>query len=184
MEEWRDVIGFEAYYQISNYGNCRSKDRDVIYKNGQVHHLKGNTIKAVKCTNGYYEYQLNKDGKRYCYMAHRLVAEAFIPNPNNLPEVNHKDEVPSNNISTNLEWCTAKYNANYGTRNERCFENGTKKQQKKINQLSIEGKFIKQWDGIGVASRTLKINDSQIIRVCKHKSQNVTAGGFRWEYVC
>lgn len=182
MEEWRDVVGFEGLYQISNFGNCKSVDRVLRYKNGKEHYYHGHMMKPVKCKNGYLEFQLNKDGKRYCVMAHRVVAMAFIPNPFDFPQINHKDEIITNNCVDNLEWCTSKYNANYGTRKQRCYENGSKKQTKPIYQISLSGSVIKKWNSIGDASRALGISDSQIIRVCKHKNNNTIAGGFKWEY--
>lgn len=181
-EEWRDIVGFEGYFQISNMGNIRSLDRYIEYKNGKKILRKGKNIRPVKCSNGYYEAQMSRDGKRTVMLLHRAVAQAFIPNPNNLPEVNHKDENIANNCVDNLEWCTSKYNANYGTRNQRNFEKVNKKQQKPVNQLTLSGEFIKRWDGICQASRSLGICDSQIIRVCKHKPRSETAGGFKWEY--
>lgn len=182
MEEWRDITGFEGHYQVSNLGNIRSLDRWVEYRTGKRCFIKGKILHPMKCSNGYYEAQLSQNNKRIIIMLHRAVAQAFIPNPNNLPEVNHKDEDISNNCVENLEWCTSKYNANYGTRNQRCFDKVQKKQQKPINQLTLSGEFIKRWDGIGQASRSLGINDSHIVRVCKHKVKNESAGGFKWEY--
>lgn len=181
-EEWKDIKGLEGICQVSNKGNIRTIDRYIKYKNGKVCFRKGKSIKPVKCTNGYFEVQVNKDGKRIIIMLHRAVAQAFIPNPNNFPEVNHKDENITNNCVENLEWCTPKYNANYGTRNQRCFDKVQKKQQKPINQLTLSGEFIKRWDGIGQASKALGIDISMIIRVCKHNPKSQTAGGYKWEY--
>lgn len=112
-EMWKDIPGYEGLYQVSNLGNIRS-----------LKYAGGNKVKLLKqaTTNGYKQVQLSKNGKGKNHLVHRLVAIAFIPNPNNLPVVNHKDENPSNNNVDNLEWCTQEYNINYGTRNERASE--------------------------------------------------------------
>ena len=119
MEIWKDIVGYEGCYQVSNLGRVKS----LFYN------IKGieKILKPVKCTNGYLSIHLHKAGKRKCYLSHRLVAEAFIPNPDSLPQVNHKDENITNNIADNLEWCSPKYNANFGSRNKRVAEKLSKK---------------------------------------------------------
>lgn len=119
QEVWKDVVGYEGFYQVSNLGNVRSVTRIVKTKRGQKL-LHGMPIRASKSHSTKYLYvNLNRDGKLRRCTIHRLVAEAFIPNPNNLPQVNHKDEIRDNNEVSNLEWCTNVYNSNYGTKNER-----------------------------------------------------------------
>jgi hypothetical protein len=184
MEEiWKDVKEFTGIYQASNKGRVRTLDRlsNAISSVGRPYTVKvsGRIVAISKYPNGYSYVNINVDGKRGTRLVHRLVAEAFIPNPDNLPQVNHKDENIENNCVENLEWCTAKYNANYGTRNARCFHYD---QQKAINQFTKDGVFIKHWNGIGEASKALGISDSHIIRVCKHMKRNVSAGGYKWEY--
>lgn len=100
-EEWKDVVGYEGLYQISNLGRIKGLKRNKI--NNQV---LGN--------KGYYKVHLCKNGKSKYITVHRLVAQAFISNPNNYPCVNHKNETRTNNTVDNLEWCTQKYNCNYG----------------------------------------------------------------------
>ena len=104
--KWKDIEGYEGLYQVSNLGEVRSLNyrKKNITRKMKIH---------TKITN-YQDIQLSKNGKTQVYLIHRLVAEAFIPNPNNFPQINHRDENPKNNIWTNLEWCTAKYNCNYG----------------------------------------------------------------------
>ena len=109
-------------------------------------------------------------------MVHRIVAETFINNPNNYKYVNHKDENPSNNCVTNLEWCTQKYNINYGTGNQKRSE----AEKRKIIQYNLEGNFIKQWDGIIDAATELKISKGNICSCCKGKRQ--TAANYIWKY--
>ena len=177
MEQWKDVIGFEDSYQISNYGRVRSKDRFIKVCGNGERLIKGQIIKPSVCKNGYYEVMLSRNKKRKVYLLHRLVAIHFIENPNNLPQINHKDEDITNNRVDNLEWCTSKYNANYGTRNARCNE---KVIRKPVKQLTLEGKLIKEFPAVKEAMRQTGIDDSQIIRVCMGK--NKTAGGYKWEY--
>lgn len=117
-EVWKTVVDFEGIYEVSNLGNVRSLTRDVVRGNG-VMLKRGKIIAQNKTTNGYLTVHLYKDTVRTVKLVHRLVAEAFIPNPDNLPEVNHKDENKHNNTSKNLEWCTRAYNGSYGSRTKR-----------------------------------------------------------------
>lgn len=114
MEVWKPIKDFNGY-EVSNTGQVRSTN----YRGkGVTRILKTSPDKMT----GYMKVALIKDGKTKPKTVHRLVADAFIENPNNYPCVNHKDEDKTNNHVTNLEWCTHKYNANYGTRNERAGE--------------------------------------------------------------
>lgn len=109
-ETWKDIEGFEGY-QISNLGRVKS----LNYR----HTRKERILQQKLSRNGYCHVSLCKNGKRCMFVVHRLVAMAYIPNPNGKPQVNHIDECKTNNCVENLEWCTAKENTNYGTRNER-----------------------------------------------------------------
>lgn len=100
IEEWRDIKGYEGLYQVSNLGKVRNK--------------KGKVLKQYRNNKGYPCVHMYKNNKYKTKNVHRLVAISFIENPNNLPQVNHKDEDKTNNVVTNLEWCTNKYNCNYG----------------------------------------------------------------------
>ena len=104
MEEWKNVIGYEGLYEVSSIGNVRN--------------VKRNTLLRFSNNQGYIQVYLYKNGIRKGFRVHRLIAQAFLPNPNNLPQVNHLDEDKTNNRVDNLEWCTAKYNSNYGHRTE------------------------------------------------------------------
>ena len=114
-ELWKPVVGLEDRYEISNKGRCRSKYREYTSKHGHKRHVPSKVLKPQ-----YHEYVtyvlMHKEGKQHIHTAHRMVAEAFIPNPENLPCVNHKDENKYNNDIDNLEWCTWKYNNNYNER--------------------------------------------------------------------
>ena len=114
-EIWKDIIGYEGFYQVSSLGRVRSLDMYVKCGYGSYRLRKGKVLSSVIKDNGYLQLKLYCNGKLYKKYVHRLVAQAFIPNPDNLPEVNHLDEDKTNNNVTNLEWCDHKYNLNYGT---------------------------------------------------------------------
>ena len=117
MEEWKNIIGYEGLYEVSNKGNVRN--------------VRRNTLLRLSKNQGYIQVYLYKNGIRTGLKVHRLVAQAFIPNPDNLPCVNHKDETRNNNDVRNLEWCTQKYNCNYGTARQR---NSIHNKGKKLSQ--------------------------------------------------
>lgn len=160
-EIWKDIKNFEGLYQVSNLGRIKN-NKDEILK------------PAIK--RGYNQVTLCKNGERKYIGVHRLVAESFIPNPNNLPQVNHKDENKLNNTVQNLEFCDCSYNINYGTRNKKI----SKKLCKLIEQYDLDNNFIKLWYGAKEIKRKLKIDNSLIGKCCKGKRK--TAGGFVWKY--
>ena len=156
-EIWRVIEGYEGLYWVSNFGRIKSKNK---------------ILKLTK--RNYVEVGLIKNGVVKTFYVHRLVANAFIPNPNNYFYINHKDENKLNNHVDNLEWCTKSYNNNYGTR--------TQKTRKKVCQYDINNNFIKLWDGIRVASRGLNIPSQQISQCCNNTKYRKTAGGYIWKY--
>ncbi len=118
----KPVKGYEGYYEVDNFGRVFSLDRNVtVNDNGRIYEkpIKGKQMKQGVHTQGYKVVSLTKDGKTTTKFVHRLVAEAFIPNPDGLPMVNHKDEDKTNNFVDNLEWCTNEYNIKYGTATRR-----------------------------------------------------------------
>ena len=125
IEEWRPVVGYEGLYEVSNTGQVRSLDK----YDSMNRFLRGRILRLFTDELGYLRAQLYSNSKRKSFLVHRLVAQAFIPNPDNLPQVNHRDENPSNDNVDNLEWCDGKYNVNYGTRIDRIrdirLKNGT-----------------------------------------------------------
>src|SRR5690625_2000937 len=118
-EIWKDIVGYENEYQVSNFGRVRSKDRYVPHKNGSKRVVPGKMRKHVSEKDGYHIIMLNKNKKRLDYYVHRLVALAQDTNPDNKPQVNHIDEVKNNNHYKSLEWVTRKENNNHGTRIDR-----------------------------------------------------------------
>lgn len=114
-EVWRDISGYEELYQVSNLGMVRSLDRiDTLGR-----HRKGKVLTGYLNHAGYYQVDLRRDGSHKVCRINRLVAQAFLDNPDNLSQVNHKDECKTNNKACNLEWCSPAYNCNFGTRNKR-----------------------------------------------------------------
>lgn len=114
-EIWKPVVGYEGLYEVSSYGRVRSLDR----YDSKNHFCKGRILRLQTAGRGYLSVDLSSNGKTKRFLVHRLVAEAFIPNPYNLPEVNHLDEDKTNNRVDNLEFCNHKYNLNFGTRTDR-----------------------------------------------------------------
>ena len=118
----RPVVGYEGYYEVDQFGRVFAVDRVVhVIDNGREYDkpLKGRQMKQSVHSQGYKTVSLTKDGHTKTMYVHRVVAEAFIPNPNNYPFINHKDEDKTNNFVENLEWCTNEYNVNYGKGKER-----------------------------------------------------------------
>lgn len=121
-EVWKDIKGYEGIYQVSNMGNVKRLDCSVFVKGKGYRHLKARNTKQHLDHHGYKKVHLWKNNKDKPFFVHRLVAMAFLDNPNNYPQINHKDENKENNEITNLEWCTVAYNNNYGTKIERVRE--------------------------------------------------------------
>lgn len=178
-ELWKDIKGYEGYYQVSNLGRVRSVDRWVANSGDTKKFLKGRIRKLNYLNNGYLVAHLLKEGKSEPYYVHRLVAEAFIPNPDNLPIINHKDEVKTNNHVDNLEWCTYSYNSNYGTAIERARKNNEGR-CKKVYQYNLDGEFIREWESAMEVERQLGYSDSSIVDCCKGKSK--TAYKHIWSF--
>jgi len=176
MEEvWKDIAGYEGLYQVSNQGNVRSLDRVSAHSLSGKITLKGKDV--AKSFNGRYLFvNLTKEGKTKRLLIHRLVAEAFIPNQNGLPCVNHKDENKKNNVVGNLEWCTNQYNSNYGT----CIERSREKKEKKVCQYDLNGNFIKEWKSLAEAERIGGFDHRGISRCAT--GQRKKAYGYIWRY--
>lgn len=121
-EIWKPVVGYEGYYEVSNYGRVKRLETRVNSNRGG-RAVREKILKQIITKYGYLTVHLCVDNKRAKKKVHRLVAEAFIPNPLNLPCVNHKNEIKTDNFVENLEWCTVEYNNNYGTHQERCRQN-------------------------------------------------------------
>ena len=171
QEIWKDVVGYEGLYQVSNMGRVKS-----FCQSTKFHKQKEFILKPSLINTGYEVVTLYSKEKRKKFQIHRLVATAFIPNPNNLPCVNHKDENKENNSVENLEWCDYVYNSNYGTGIERSKE---KRLGNKFVVINLDTGEVYQTPKD--ASRATGIHNDSISKVCKGKSK--TAGGYRWRYL-
>ena len=165
MEIWKDIKNYEGIYQINNFGKIKS-----AYKKGN--NCNNKILKASYTYNGYERIGLSKNNKTKKYLVHRLVAETFIPNPNNYEQVNHKDENKQNNNINNLEWCTRSYNINYGNRNNNL--------NKEVWQYDLKGNFIKKWKSTMEIQISLGYKNQSISSACRGKSR--TAYNYIWKY--
>ena len=175
QEEWKDINGYEGYYQVSNLGRVKSLERVVICKNGSNKKIKEHLMSGSDNGNGYLSVMLCRNGKQKRFYIHRLVALAFIPNPNNLPEINHINEFrKDDNSVSNLEWISYLDNRCYGTRLARVADS----QSFETYQYDLEGNLINTFYSIKEASRRTGVSDTNIGECCNGKA--ITAGGYIW----
>jgi len=181
-EMWKDITGFENLYRVSSLGRVKSLPRIIKTYNGGVFLLQDMIIKQF-LHDGYPQVRLCKEGKMYSFSVHRLVATAFVSNPLLLPEVNHKDEIKSHNVPSNLEWCTKAYNIKYGTR--------TFRTSKPVDMYDLNGNYIKTFMSIHKASEETNIptanigncaREAELIDSKGSKYKVRTAGGYIWKY--
>ena len=171
-ESWKTVTDYEGLYEVSDQGRVRS------LKFG-----KEKILKPGKTPNGYLRVTLYKDRKRKQMSVHRLVAQAFIPNPLNLETVNHRDEVKTNNFASNLEWMTHKDNNNFGSHNRRVAEARVNhpKLSKPVQMLDKStGELLETFPSTCEAKRVTGIAQTHICACCLGKCK--TAGGYKWQY--
>lgn len=169
----------------STYGRILSLSAPYLC-GGRVCYRKPQLLKPRVMKKGiHYASVVLSNGKGFKkqLLVHRLIAYTFIPNPSNLPFINHKDENPSNNAKSNLEWCTQQYNCNYGTHNARMAKTlrETAYQRRKVVQLSLNGDFIAMYDSITQASQTLNISRGSISRICRRITNSFR--GYKWLYL-
>lgn len=179
-EEWRTIEETNGKYSVSNLGNVKRNEHYTIVSPTSTAFYKEKELKSYKTVEGYLVVKLQTNGKAITRKIHRLVAEAFIPNPNNYPCVNHIDEIRDNNVVTNLEWCTIAQNNNHGTRKERL----RKSSGIKVAQYDLAGNLIKIWDSVSQASQSFGTKTtSNIRRVCRGVPGRNTYRGYIWKYV-
>lgn len=175
-EIWKEVLGYEGLYEVSNYGKVRSKNRYVDCKKYKAF-KKGVLLKPRKDKGGYLTVYLSRGNKHKQFFVHRLVAMSFIENSNNLPFINHKDENKENNVVENIEWCDRMYNNNYGSRNLRAGISC----RKRILQYDLRGNFIKSYNSVFQAKKeNSKSSGTHISEACNGKRKS--AYGYLWRY--
>ena len=176
-EQWKPIEGYEGLYEVSNLGHVRGVARIVRSSGISQRMALGRVLKPYTNKLRYQYVALSKDNKRETLSVHRLVAMAFIPNPDNLPCVNHKDEDPKNNKVENLEWCTTKYNLNYGTARERRVQ----KRWVAVIGTDKDGKEYR-FESMAEAAEKTGAGFRNISMCCQGAKDRQTAGGYRWRY--
>ena len=175
VEIWKDIKGFEGLYQVSNTGIVRGVDRLVNTVNSSKRTVHGKTIKQTLNKYGYWVVGLSNQGKHKLTTVHRLVASAFIPNPDKLETVNHINEIKTDNMVLNLEWMSAKDNTNYGTGTQRQVE----KRSKQVIQLK-DSVICNTFKSMSEASRVTGVLVKDISHCCNNK--RITAKGYEWKF--
>lgn len=192
-EIWKDVVGYESIYKVSNFSRVKSLERKITIKNiyygGNTFHtnIREKILKQTIRTDGYLSVRLSKKGNSINCFCHRLVADSFIPNPEKKPFVNHKNGIRNDNMIENLEWCNNSENVihSYNILNrKRSFLGKFGKyhnSSKKVIQFDLNGNEIKTWYSVVDIERELGFNQAAISHCCNGKTK--TSNGFIWKYV-
>ena len=164
MEIFKDIVGYEGLYQVSNLGSVKSLNYNRTGREG--------LLSPGVNTRGYLIVNLCKNGEQKPFKVHRLVAQAFIPNPLNYPQINHKDENKTNNSVDNLEWCDCQYNIDYSI-------------SKPVAQYDLNGNLINVWKSIREAARQLGFDNSSssIAKCCNGSKRYSTVHNYKWRYI-
>ena len=174
--EWKSIVNYDGLYEVSANGEIKSVARILKDSKGNTRVWPERIMKQTKDKDGYFRVCLSKDGKCTGKRVHRIVAEAFIDNPEKLPFINHKDENKTNNNYKNLEWCNAKYNSNYGNAIEK------RVKSRRIPILAIKNNKILYFDSITDACRKLNLNHANVIGCLKNHYGRKTVKGWVFEY--
>lgn len=180
-EIWKDIEGFEGYYQVSNLGRVKSLDREIVFNNGKSEKAKtmirGRILSITKQTQGYSQVGLCKNGTQKSYRLNRLVAKAFIPNPFGKPEVNHIDGNKDNNRADNLEWVTSQENSIHA------LKNGLITPYKRpVLKIGLDGTLLDEYESLKEAAEKNGISRGNLCMVCKGAYGRNTIGGYIWKY--
>lgn len=195
MEVWKKIKGFEKLYEVSNLGRVRRLDTIVVDKNNMKKHIKGKILNSQQYSNGYLFYCLSKNGLRKGFLAHRLVALAFIKNPENKKEVNHINEDKTDNRVKNLQWMTHKENINHGTAIERRVKNSNFKgknnpmygrkgslnsRSKPVQQFTLNNVLVKEYSSLACVGRETGFNKCAIRANINGRTSQ--SAGYKWKY--
>lgn len=181
------MLGYEGLYQVSSLGRVKSLPKFINTNKNYPsigYMTKEKILKNFTSTNDYLRICLRKDNQSIFYLVHRLVAQAFLPNPNSLPQINHINGIKTDNRIENLEWCTAKENAQHALKNnlkipKRGIEN---KNSKTIYQINKDNDIINVFYGSGEIKRKFNYDTSSILKCCKNCKNYKTAYGYKWKY--
>lgn len=185
-ELWKDVPGYEGLYQVSNLGRIKRLPYQTIgrtkgRKKEYIRVFRGGVLKPYLGKNGYYVINLYSNGKYLRDYLHRIIAKTFIPNPNNYPCINHKDEVRTNNNVDNLEWCSYSYNNTYGNARDKFAKSYSRNHSRAVEMLSLSGEKIREFSSVKEAAifvgGTYKSIDRAIAKTRK------TAYGYIWNLI-
>ena len=179
VEVWKSVVGFEDSYQVSDLGRVRSVDRLVFKTNGRQQFFKGRVLSLTKNACGYPQMILHTNGKPRSVRVHRLIALAFIPNPENKPDVNHKDGVKTNNVLANLEWSTTSENVKHA------YDNGLTRIQHRKGTDSHRAKLTPE---LIRKAKTMRENGATFVEIGKivgvdESSIRHAISGKTWKYL-
>lgn len=191
-EQWKDIVGYEGYYQVSSCGRIKSVERYIQDRFGMKapYRIPEKILKPKRSQKGYLFVHLSVQGRAKPCRIHRLVAEHFVPNPQGLPTVNHKNEDKTDNRVENLEWCTQAYNNEYGTRTQRSQK--SQPHRRAVRMLSKDGTLLRTFytmksaaryivNEIGDGAPSIKIANNNISAVCHQCPHCHSAYGYKWE---
>lgn len=188
-EVWRDIVGYEGYYQVSNLGRVRALDRVVRHAYSGTQSLKGHVLTPCKGNGHYYSVMLSKNGKAKSTRIHRLVAAAFVPNPQHLKCVNHKDGNKLNNSASNLEWCTQRHNVQHAIDHElltfdhmgfTSWSEESREHFSKVRKKAIVRSDGKRYSCTAEAAKDLGVTYSAVMHVLRGLAE--TCKGYKFSY--
>jgi len=177
--KWKEIEGYEGLYKVSDTGRVKRMEREVVRKDGAVMHYKERELKPWSTRKGYQRVELSDaDKNRKKFLVHRLVAEQFIPNPDNLEQVNHIDGDKSNNNVENLEWVS-----NYENYKD-ALESGYRPEftlPKKVGQYDLDGNLIEKYESLSQCAKVFGCRASRIAEVCR--GDRNTAYGYKFKFI-
>ena len=180
-KQWKQIPGYEGLYEVSEDGDVRSVAQFTRFHNIRTRKTP-RRLRPFKTRDGYMRFTLSNRGVARHMSAHRIVALAFIPNDEGLPQINHKDENPLNNKVSNLEWCTGKQNCNYGQHRQRISQRLKFKHHlaKPVARLDDDGNIIETYPSCNEAARRMGVRSENISRCCIGRYKRVC--GYKWQY--